>query len=248
MVDFIPGFSSVLMRWSLLLTAPGRLLPPPPGLWMRIRVQMWEEPSTFPAHPASQALIPNLCPNWWSIRADALFLLTGLLLPLRNFSNLGRGPCSGINYCVSSETLLQGAKEYGIVSNQTSILKEISPGYSLEGLMLKLNSNTLAPWCKELTHLKRPWCWERLKAGGEGDDRGWDGWMASSAQWTWVWANSGRQWRTGEPGVLPSMGSQRVGHDWVTEGQNFMLFFYAIFRVIHVALSLLLWGYQWKLM
>ena len=52
------------------------------------------------------------------------------------------------------------------------------------------NSNTLATWCKELTHWKRPWCWERLKAGGEGDDRGWDGWMASLTQWTWVWVNS----------------------------------------------------------
>ena len=69
-------------------------------------------------------------------------------------------------------------------SNQ-SILKEISPEYSLEGLMGK------ATWCKELTHLKRPWCWERLKAGGEGDDKGWDGWMASPTQWTWVWASSG---------------------------------------------------------
>ena len=50
--------------------------------------------------------------------------------------------------------------------------------------------NTLATWCEELAHLKRPWCWERLKAGGEGDDRGWDGWMASQTQWTWVWVNS----------------------------------------------------------
>ena len=74
-------------------------------------------------------------------------------------------------------------------SNQ-SILKDIRPGCSLEGLMLKQSSNTLATWCKELTHLKRPWCWERLKAGGEGDDRGWDGWMASPTQWTWVWVNS----------------------------------------------------------
>ena len=55
------------------------------------------------------------------------------------------------------------------------------------------NSNTLATWCEELTHQKRPWCWERLKVGGEGDDTGWDGWMASLTQWTWVWANSGRQ-------------------------------------------------------
>ena len=100
-------------------------------------------------------------------------------------------------------------------SNQ-SILKEISPAYSLEGLMLSWNSNTLATWCEELIHLKRPWCWERLKAGGEGDDRGWDGWMASPTQWAWVWVNSGSWWWTGRPGVLQSLGSQRVRHDWVT--------------------------------
>ena len=61
------------------------------------------------------------------------------------------------------------------------------------------------------------WCWERLKAGGEGDNRGWDGWMASLNQWTWVWVSFGNWWRTGKPGMLQSMGSQRVGHDWVTE-------------------------------
>ena len=70
------------------------------------------------------------------------------------------------------------------------ILKEISPEYSLEGLSFSWNFNTLAIWCEELTHLKRPWCWERLRAGGEGDDRGWDGWMASLTQWTWVWVDS----------------------------------------------------------
>ena len=79
------------------------------------------------------------------------------------------------------------------------------------------SSNTLATWCKKLTYLKRPWCWERLKAVGEGDDRGWDGWMASPTQWTWVWASSGSWWWTGRPGVLQSMGSQGVGHDWATE-------------------------------
>ena len=78
------------------------------------------------------------------------------------------------------------------------------------------NSNTLATWCEELTHWKRPWCWEKLKARGEGDDRGWDCWMASAIQWTWVWASSRRWWWTGKPGVLQSMG-HRVGHDWVTE-------------------------------
>ena len=76
-------------------------------------------------------------------------------------------------------------------SSSQSILKEISPEYSLEGQMLKLKLQYLATWCKELTHLKRPWCWERLKAGGEGDGRGKDGWVASLTQWTWVWASSG---------------------------------------------------------
>ena len=71
------------------------------------------------------------------------------------------------------------------------------------------SSNTLATWYKELTYWERPWCWERLKAG-EGDDRGWDGWMQSPTQWAWVWASSGRWWRTGNLGVLQSMGSQRV--------------------------------------
>ena len=79
------------------------------------------------------------------------------------------------------------------------------------------NSNTLATWYKELTHLKRPWCWERLRAGREGDDRGWDGWMASLTQWTWVWVNSGSWWWTGRPGVLQLMESQKVGRDWETE-------------------------------
>ena len=79
------------------------------------------------------------------------------------------------------------------------------------------SSNTLTTWCKELTHWKRPWCWERLKAGGEGDDRGWDGWMASATQWTCVWASSESWWWTGKPGMLQSMGLQRVRHNWVTE-------------------------------
>ena len=79
------------------------------------------------------------------------------------------------------------------------------------------NSNTLATWCKELTHLKRPWYWERFRAGGEGDDRGWDDWMASPTQWTLVWVDSRNWWWTGRPGMLQFMGSQRVRHDWVTE-------------------------------
>ena len=101
-------------------------------------------------------------------------------------------------------------------SNQ-SILKEISPGISLEGMMLRLKLQYLATSCKELTHWKRLWCWEGLGAEGEGDDRGWDSWMASLTRWMWVWVNSGNWWWTGRPGVPRFMGSQRVWHDWATE-------------------------------
>ena len=101
-------------------------------------------------------------------------------------------------------------------SNQ-SILKEIGPGCSLEGLMLKLNLQYFGHLMQRADSLKGLWCWERLRAGGEGDDRGWDGWMASLTQWTWVWVDSGSWWWTGRPGMLRFMGSQRVGHDWVTE-------------------------------
>ena len=66
-------------------------------------------------------------------------------------------------------------------------------------------------------HQKKPWCWERLKEGGEGDGRGWNGWIASLTQWTWVWVKSRSCWWTRRPGVLQFMGSQRVRHDWVTE-------------------------------
>ena len=105
----------------------------------------------------------------------------------------------------------QEIKSVSPKGNQSWIFKE--------GLILKLKVllNTLAMWCKEPTHYKRPWCWEKLKAGEEGDNRGWDGWMASPTQWTWVWLSSRRWWRTGKPGVIQSMGHQRVGHDWVTE-------------------------------
>ena len=87
-------------------------------------------------------------------------------------------------------------------SNQ-SILKKISPGCSYcKDWCWSWNSNTLATSCEELTDLKRPWCWERLRAGGEGDDRWWDDWMATPTQWRWVWVDSGSWWWTGRPGVL----------------------------------------------
>ena len=99
-----------------------------------------------------------------------------------------------------------------------SILKEISPEYSLEGLMLKLKLQYFGHlmW-KTDSYWKRPWCWERLRAGGKGDNRGWDGWMASLTQWTWAWVNSWSCWWAGRLGILQSMGSQRVGNDWESE-------------------------------
>ena len=100
-------------------------------------------------------------------------------------------------------------------SNQ-SILKEISLGVHWKDWCWSWNSSTLATSCEELTHWKRPWCWERMKAG-EGDNRRWDGWMASPTQWIWVWVDFRSWWRTGRPGVLRFMGSQRVRHNWVTE-------------------------------
>ena len=98
-------------------------------------------------------------------------------------------------------------------SNQ-SILKEISPGYSLEGWILKLKCQYFGHLMGRTDSFEKTWCWERLKAGGEEGDRGWDGCMTSLTQWTWIWANSGKRKK---PGVLQSMGWERVRHNWATE-------------------------------
>ena len=99
-------------------------------------------------------------------------------------------------------------------SNQ-SILKEISPGCSLEGLMVKLKLQYFGHLMQRADSFEKTWCWERLRAGGEGANRGWDGWIASPIWWTWVWVNYGSCWW--KPGMLWFMGSQRVRHDWATE-------------------------------
>ena len=98
--------------------------------------------------------------------------------------------------------------------------------------------NTLATWCKELTCLKRPWCWERLKAGGGGGNRGWGGWMASPTQWTWVWVNS-ELVMDRKSGVLQSMGSQKVRHNWVTE---LNWFWFGEHTAPQIAIQFLLWA------
>ena len=101
-------------------------------------------------------------------------------------------------------------------SNQ-SILKEMSPGCSLEGLMLKLKLQYVGHLIQRADSFVKTLMLGKIEGGTEGDDRGWDGWMASPTQWTWVCIISGSWWWTGKPGVLQSMGSQRVGHHWVTE-------------------------------
>ena len=127
------------------------------------------------------------------------------------------------NWCVRT-VVLERIPESSLDCKE---IKAVNPkgnhSYSLEGLIhwkdwcWSWNSNTLATSWEELTHWERPWCWERLRAGGEGDNRGWDGWMASPTPWTWVWASSGRYWWTGKPDLLQFMGSQRIRRDWVTE-------------------------------
>ena len=102
-------------------------------------------------------------------------------------------------------------------SSNQSILKKSVLNFHWKDWCCIWNSNTLATWCKELTHWKRPWCWVRLEIGGEGDNRVWDDWMSSPTQWTWVWVGSRSWWWTGKPGVLQSMGLQKVGHNRVTE-------------------------------
>ena len=110
-------------------------------------------------------------------------------------------------------------------SNQ-SILKEISPECSLEEIMLKLKLQYFGHLMRRADSFDKTLMLGKT-GGGEGDDRGWDGWMASPTRWTWVWVDSGSWWWTGRPGVLRFMGSQRVGHDWkteLTELKGFLIF------------------------
>ena len=116
-------------------------------------------------------------------------------------------------------------------------LKEINPEYSLEEWKLKLQFFSHLMEVALANYWKRPWCWERLKAGGKGGNRGWDGWMASPTQYelTWVWASSGSWWRTGKPGVLQFVGSKRVRHDLMSEQRTASVLTDSLLRLRHHA-------------
>ena len=127
-------------------------------------------------------------------------------------------------------------------SNQ-SILKEISPGCSLEGLILKLKLQYFGHLMWRVDSLEKTLMLGRIGGRGEGDDRGCDGWMASPTRWTWVWVDSGSWWWTGRPGVLQYMVSQRVGHDWVTELNWYDLSLW-IYKWVNIFPALLLFEYK----
>ena len=122
---------------------------------------------------------------------------------------------------------LWGSKVHGMWSPLTEITVSLAALQVCVCSVASVVSYSLRRW-------KRPWCWEKLKAGGEGDDRGWDGWKASPTQWTWIWVCCGSWWWTGRPVMLQFMESQRVGHDWVTElnwtdcFQWFIIFFWIL--------------------
>ena len=121
------------------------------------------------------------------------------------------------NWCFWTVVQMTVTVPWAVRRSHQSLQKEINPESSLKGLMLKLKLQYFGHVMWRTDSRKRLWCWERLKAGGEGDDKGWDGWMASPIWWTWVWASSRSCWLKGNPGMLQSMGSQNVRHDWATE-------------------------------
>ena len=138
----------------------------------------------------------------WTFISKAMSLLFNMLSRLVT-AFLPRIECRLISWLQSSSSVILKSKK-----TKSATVAIVSPSICHEVMSTS--------W-EELTHWKRPWCWEGLGAGGEGDDRGWDGWMASLTRWTWVWVNSRSWWWTGRPGVLQFTGSQRVGHEWATE-------------------------------
>ena len=164
----------------------------------------WVSDAIQPSHPLSSpsplSIFPSIFPS------------------IRVFSNESALHIRWPKYWSFSFSISPSNEYSGLIFFRLDWLNLLAVKYkTLRDWCWSWNSNTLATWCEEMTHWKRPWCWERLKVGGEGGDRGWDGWMASPTQWTWVWVDSGSWWWTGKPGMLQSMRSQRVRHNWATE-------------------------------
>ena len=181
----------------------------------RSKVELFLKPLSplyFPQNSVPTNLI-HLSKPWLVFQMWLCFHSSGVLFYIFSWANHLKWTCIWVCSCIGEDSW--ESPWTARISNQ-SILKEISPEYSLEGRCWSWSSNNLAAWCRELIHWKRPWFWEILKVG-EGDNRRWDGWMASLTQGTWVWASSGSSWWTGKPGMLQSMVSQRVRHNWATE-------------------------------
>ena len=129
------------------------------------------------------------------------------------------------NWCFWTEVLEKSLESLLDHKANLSILREINPEYSLEGLVLKLKLQYFGHLMWRASSLEKTLMLGKIEARAEGDDRGWDDWMASLTQWTWVWTSTGRWWRTVKPCMLQYFGSQCVGHDWATEEQQKLLVF-----------------------
>ena len=229
--------SKLKSNHSLFLKDPG------PTSCILLKVMFWQ--GCLPAVCTSWRLVtqasPTLCnpvdyrPPRSSVHGDSPgkntgvgchFLLQGIFLPPGDWTCISRISCVGGGFFTTQppgkpHLCLTKSQPSGTdPSSKNPFSSNLIPTFALalaDANWLKLKLQSFGHLMQRTDSLEKTlWCWERLKAGGEGDDRGWDGWMASPTRWAWVWVNSGSWWWTGRPGVLWSMGSQRVGHDWAT--------------------------------
>ena len=168
------------------------------------------------SHSATLSLLPN-----WKKRTLTVPLTSGFRQP----EYPGPDASTTAEKAHLKHGWLRECNHSFVIKNKAKLLSLIIMHVTMPLFILNIHwndwcwsSSTLSTGCEEPTHWKRPWCWER-QMGGEGGNREWGGWVASLTQWTWVWANPGREWRTGKSGGLQSMGSQRAGLDWAPQQQ-----------------------------